>query len=139
VSNGPSFYIVPVVISTLHGKTSRVVERPIITHFTSSFSLLYNYTAHETMDFTFQWYHKVVIIIVQCIKGKTLSLAHVQHNYYNGSNILTHLWSIKYELAMLQHTLVWHMHTNFFQYACALYNAYPQWVTEYVCINTWIE
>lgn len=40
---------------------------------------------------------------------------------------------------MLQHTLVWHMPTNFFQYACALYNACPQWVTEYVCINTWTE
>jgi len=94
VSNGPSFYTVPVVISSLHGKTSRVVEMPVITHFTGSFSLLYNYTVHETMDFTFQWHHMVVIITVQCIKGKTLSLARVQHNYYNGSNILTHLWSI---------------------------------------------
>ena len=28
------------------------------------------------------------------IKCKTLSLANVQHTYYNGSNILTHLWSI---------------------------------------------
>jgi hypothetical protein len=66
VSNGPSFYALPVVISSLHGKTSRVVERPVITRYWLIFIIVENnYTAHETMDFTFQWYHKVVIITVK--------------------------------------------------------------------------
>jgi hypothetical protein len=123
-----------VVISSLRGKTIRVVERPVITHFTSSFSLLYNYTAHETMDFTFKLYHKVVIIIVQCIKGKTLSLAHVQHNYYSGSNILTHLWSISISW---QYTCVAHAFKFFSIRMCTL-----QWiptVSNRICVYKYLN
>jgi len=124
VSNGPSFYALPVVISSLHGKTSRVVEKPVITHFTGSFSLLYNYTAHETMYFTFQWYHKVVIIIVQCIKAKPYHwpmyniITIMAQTFWQTSEALVWAGSVP------AFTCVAHAY-KFFQYACALNNACP--------------
>lgn len=90
------------------------------------------------MYFTFHWYCKVVIIIVQCIKAKPYHWP-----MYNIITIMARtFWQTSEALVWAGNvpafTCVAHAY-KFFQYACALNNACPQCVTEYVCINTWIE